>query len=78
MLSAYLSHGSEMIADSELQVDSYMITRLDRNRHGGGVTLFISNALLYKVIFVGNNFFECIIVSLRFGTYSYCVCLQTT
>ena len=46
MLSAYL-HESWLSDDI---TDSYMIMRLDRNRHGGGVTLFISNVMSHFLL----------------------------
>jgi hypothetical protein len=33
----------ETIADNEVLIDGYEITRKDRNRHGGGVLLYIRN-----------------------------------
>ena len=63
------------IEDNELSINSYRIIRLDRNRHGGGVALFISSNLSHKVIYLGNGSFECITVSLQFGPCKVCVCL---
>jgi len=63
------------IDDTELSIDGYRTIRLDRNRHGGGVALFISSNLSHKVIYSGNGSFECIIVSLQFGPCKVCVCL---
>ena len=37
--------------------------------------MFISNKLYYSVIFVGNNSFEYIIVSLTYSSCKFCVCL---
>jgi len=37
--------------------------------------MFISNKLYYSVIFVGNNSFECIFVSLTYSSCKFCVCL---
>ena len=63
------------IEDNELSIDGYRIIRLDRNRHGGGVALFISSNLSHKLIYLGNGSFECITVSLQFGPCKVCVCL---
>ena len=38
------------IVDQELSVPNYQLIRLDRNRHGGGLAMFISNKLYYNVI----------------------------
>ena len=60
------------IEDNELSIDGYRIIHLDRNRHGGGVALFISSNLSHKVIY---GSFECIIVSLQFGPCKVYMCL---
>ena len=41
---------SSEISDQELQIDGYQIVRLDRNRHGGGVMFYISDALHFTVL----------------------------
>lgn len=37
--------------------------------------MFISNKLSYSIVFVGNDSFECIIVSLTYSFSKFCVCL---
>ena len=37
--------------------------------------MFTSNKLSYSVVFVGNNNFECIIVSFTYSFCKFCVCL---
>ena len=39
----------ETIADNEVFIDGYEILRKDRNRHGGGVLLYIRNTINYAV-----------------------------
>ena len=39
---------SEDIEDSELIIPNYQVLRLDRNRHGGGILLYIHNSLTYS------------------------------
>ena len=34
---------SENISDSEISIENYQIVRLNRNRHGGGVLVYIHN-----------------------------------
>ena len=63
------------IEDNELLIDGYKIIRLDRNRHGGGIVLYISNNLSHKVIYSGVCNFECVIVSIQLGHRKVCVCL---
>ena len=43
--------------------------RCDRNRHGGGVALFISDKLEYQVTMCGPNELEFLLVSVH-NTYS--------
>ena len=43
------------IDDNELSINGYRTIRLDRNRHGGGVALFISSNLSHEVIYLGNG-----------------------
>ena len=43
----------ESVFDNELTVSNYFLLRLDRNRHGGGVLLYIGDDLSYNVIFMG-------------------------
>lgn len=40
----------EDIADKELAIDTYHLVRLDRNRHGGGIVMYIKNNLSFYVI----------------------------
>ena len=63
------------ISDHELHMDMYNVIRLDRNRHGGGVALYIHNTLHYEVVHLGNTDFECIIVSVTVGSCKFCVCV---
>ena len=37
------------IADHEIHIDGYKIVRLDRNRHGGGVCIYIKSDIGYSV-----------------------------
>ena len=60
------------ILDSELHISNYTIARQDRNRHGGGVAIYIHNAFSFKVILSGPSDLE-LIINLCMG-----VCLQTT
>ena len=39
---------SPEVLDNELAVDGYNLVRRDRNRHGGGVAIFIHNSLPFK------------------------------
>ena len=39
----------EVISQGELHVDGYCLLRRDRNRHGGGVTIYVKNGMDYTV-----------------------------
>ena len=52
------------ISDSEIAIQGYSITRLDRNRHGGGVLFYINNLFTYSLVFKGSDSFECIVLSM--------------
>ena len=51
------------ISDSELSLDGYNVSRVDRNRHGGGVLIFVESTLVPKVVFNGNCDLELLIAS---------------
>lgn len=55
----------DTIDDAEILVEGYSVSRLDRNRHGGGVILYVKNIFSCKVMYKGSPQFECIIVSVR-------------
>ena len=40
---------SECISDLEMSIENYHLTRLDRNRHGGGVLIYIHASLTWEV-----------------------------
>ena len=57
------------IEDNGLLIDDYKIVRLDRNRHGGGVALYITT---HKVIYSGNRTFECLFLFNFIIVFVYC------
>ena len=52
------------ILDTEISIPNYSIVRLDRNRHGGGVAMYIRSSVSYNVILYGSAGLEVIVVSL--------------
>ena len=66
---------SDYISNHELHIPGYCVVRLDRSRHGRGVLMYIRDLFTYNTIFVGNQTFECIIVSFGFLSCKFCVCL---
>ena len=62
------------ISDDEISIDGYNVVRADRNRHGGGVLIFISKIFIHRVIFRGDHELELLIVSVS-NHFGRCVCL---
>ena len=54
---------SDEISDNELVIDNYQILRLDRNRHGGGIVMYIHSSLSSHVLSAGANDLELLVVS---------------
>ena len=44
---------SESIEDNEISIGDYQIHRLDRNRHGGGILMYMHCSLSVKVLSCG-------------------------
>ena len=66
---------------SKSRITSPQIVRLDRNRHGGGVAMFVNNSLSIKVLLHGPMGLELIVVSLFSHNHLNCcvvVFLQAT
>ena len=51
------------ISNSEISIPSYSVFRLDRNRHGGGVLIYVKAVFTCSFLFKGTTNFECIILS---------------
>lgn len=62
------------ILDSEISIPSYQLFRRNRNRHGGGVVLFISFKFFTTQIFVHPSI-ELLTVVLLFGLSRICLSL---
>lgn len=64
------------VLDSELIISNYSIVRLDRNRHGGGVLLYIRDDVPYNVTFVGPDNLELLGLTLYNENNSrFCLCV---
>ena len=57
-----------IIDDSEIHIQGYSVTRLDRTRHGGGVLIYVKNIYSCSLLFKGSPEFECIIMSVCYST----------
>ena len=53
------------IVEAECTIRGYTCVRCYRNRHGGGVALFISNKLEFNTIMAGPNELELLLVSIQ-------------
>jgi len=63
------------ILDTEISIPNYSIIRLDRNRHGGGVALYIRNCVSYNTVLYGSTGLEVIVVSLSKSNFKLCLCV---
>ena len=61
----------EDISDNEIGLHGYQVLRLDRNRHGGGLLMYVHESLVPKVIVVGPSDIELLIISVT-GHASTC------
>ena len=52
------------VLNSEVAIHDYCLIRLDRNRHGGGVAIYVRNCVLYNIVLSGPAELELLIVSL--------------
>ena len=68
---------SDDVNDSEISIQNYHITRHDRNRHGGGVLIYIHNSLFWDVLSKGCNDLEFIALSVRscHSSAKHCICV---
>ena len=56
---------SEDISDLEISIENYDVARFDRNRHGGGVLIYIHTSLTWEVMLRGPNSLEFLSLSIR-------------
>ena len=54
----------EEITDSEFSLPDYQLYRLDRNRHGGGVLMYVHKSFSCKVLLVGPSQLEFLLISI--------------
>ena len=54
----------EEITDSEISLPDYQLYRLDRNRHGGGVLMYVHKSFSCKVLLVGPSQLEFLLISI--------------
>ena len=54
---------SNDISDNEVSLEGYQVICLDRNRHGGGILIFVHDSLVSKVVMAGPSNLELLIIS---------------
>ena len=64
----------DSISDSELTINGYNLVRRDRNRHGGGVMLYIRDNPSFCVVYNDPENLELLSVKLFDGQSLRCVC----
>ena len=66
---------SDEVLDSEISLTNYQLYRLDRNRHGGGIIIYIHNNLTTELITKGAYSLEFLAVSVSNGISKFCISL---
>ena len=66
---------SSDIINNEFCIDGYNIVRLDRNRHGGGVLLFINSVFTHHLVFTGSRDLELVVVTIHLLSVSLTIAL---
>ena len=61
------------ITDSELSIPNYELIRLDRNRHGGGVLIYVHVSLVTDVIVKGPHGLEFLVITVSNTVYKFCI-----
>ena len=54
-------------------IPNYSVVRLDRNRHGGGVLVYVHSSITYNVLLCGHANLELIVVSLLINNFKLCL-----
>ena len=55
----------ETITDKELSLPNYDIVRLDHNRHGGGLLIYVNSCFSYSHVVSGSNSLELIVLTVN-------------
>ena len=55
------------IFETEIEIQGYNIIRLDRNRHGGGVIVYVNSCFTFNCLCKGPDELEFIMFSVRYG-----------
>jgi len=63
----------ENILESEISVDNYSVVRLDRNRNGGGIVMYIRDCLHCSVLNVDAQGLELAIATVTSNSFRICI-----
>ena len=85
LLSESVSHSPDVICltetwlvpeitDNELNINGYHLVRLDRDRHGGGVAIFINDSLSFSVLLLAPEV-ELLVISICSFAGNVCIAL---
>ena len=66
---------SNDIENLELIIPNYQVLRLDRNRHGGGILVFIHNSLTHSVISKSTSNLELMLISVGHANLTNKLCV---
>ena len=56
---------SDEIRDNELVISNYQLARLDRNRHGGGILIYVHTSLVFDALFERPSNLELLAISVN-------------
>ena len=70
IVETWLDNG---ISNDELTIPGYSIIRLDRNRHGGGVLMYVRRSLQTQVLSSGPSDLEFLLISVNNVNLRYCI-----
>ena len=59
------------IGDCEIAIANYTVTRLDRDRHGGGIAFYVKSTLYSEVLLEGPSGLEFVLFSVGSKNFSY-------
>lgn len=68
---------SDEIQDNELVISNYQLARLDRNRHGGGILIYVHTSLVFDVLFERPSNLELLAISVNSpcSSHKFCIAL---
>ena len=65
---------SKEIGNNELFIPGFQLFRLDRDRHGGGVLIYVADIFLVTALPPAPSLIELLCLSVRLNTFKLCVC----